>query len=213
MDPSYLKAYLRRGTCLMKQEKYEEAVRDFSKASDLDKTNEDIKQKLHEAQQMFKKAGKKDYFAVLGLERNATDEEIKKAYKKMAIKWHPDKHSQDDKSRKIAETKFKEIAEAYSVLSDPKKRQRYEQGFDPNDQAGGMGDFDPSSIFQMFFGGGGSPFGGGGGGDPFGGSGGSFSFGGGGDPFGGGSPFGGGNPFGGRPSRGQRGSNPFFRFG
>jgi DnaJ-class molecular chaperone len=64
----------------------------------------------------------KDYYKILGLSRGATDDDVKKAYRKMALKYHPDKNKSAG-----AEEKFKEIAEAYEVLSDPKKRQVYDQ--------------------------------------------------------------------------------------
>ena len=66
---------------------------------------------------------KRDYYEILGVAKNASDEEIKKAYRKLAIKYHPDKNP-DDKS---AEDKFKEAAEAYEILSNNEKRQRYNQ--------------------------------------------------------------------------------------
>ncbi len=66
---------------------------------------------------------KRDYYEILGLSKNASEEEIKKAYRKMAIKFHPDKNPDD----KPAEEKFKEAAEAYEILSNPEKRQRYNQ--------------------------------------------------------------------------------------
>lgn len=99
---------------------------------------------------------KRDYYEVLGVDKNASADEIKKAYKQMAIKYHPDRNPGD----KEAEAKFKEAAEAYDVLRDPDKRQRYDQ-FGP-EGVNGMGGFssqgmDMSDIFSMFgdiFGGG-----------------------------------------------------------
>ncbi len=94
-------------------------------------------------------AEKRDYYEVLGVAKTATAEEIKKAYRKKAIQYHPDKNPGD----KEAEEKFKEAAEAYEVLSDPQKRQRYDQfGFAGMSGAGGFsgGDFSMQDIFSQF---------------------------------------------------------------
>jgi len=103
---------------------------------------------------------KKDYYEVLGLQKGASDDEIKKAFRKNAIKYHPDKN----KGNKESEEKFKEINEAYQVLSDPQKKSNYDQygtadfGGGPGPGQGqGAGDFDFSDlgdIFGSFFGGG-----------------------------------------------------------
>ncbi len=113
---------------------------------------------------------KRDYYEVLGVDKNASEEEIKKAYRKIAIKYHPDRNPGD----KEAEEKFKEAAEAYDVLHDAQKRQQYDQfGFNGPAGAGGFGgfnggEFSMDDIFSMF----GDVFGGRGGFGGFGGFGG-----------------------------------------
>lgn len=113
----------------------------------------------------------KDYYKILGIQKGANEDEIKKAYRKMALKYHPDKNKSPG-----AEDKFKEVAEAYDVLSDPKKREIFDQYGEEGLKGGmpgaggpdGSGNFtysfhgDPKEMFQMFFGGDGGddPFGG-----------------------------------------------------
>ena len=127
---------------------------------------------------------KRDYYEVLGVAKTATEQEIKAAYKKMAIKYHPDRQgNKSDAEKKEAEAKFKEAAEAYDVLHDPQKRQRYDQfGFAGVGGAAGGGyqNMSMDDIFSQFGDIFSDLFGGGGGGGGFGGF----------NPFGGG--FGGG---------------------
>jgi molecular chaperone DnaJ len=93
---------------------------------------------------------KRDFYEILGVSRNANDEEVKKAYRKLAIKYHPDKNPDD----KQAEEKFKEAAEAYEILSDPEKRQRYNQfghaGVSGSAGGYGGGGMNMEDIFSQF---------------------------------------------------------------
>lgn len=130
----------------------------------------------------------KDYYEVLGVKKDAAADDIKKAYRKLAMKYHPDKNPDD----KNAEEKFKEISEAYAVLSDAEKRKEYDtygsEGFSQKfSQEDIFRGFDINDLFREF------GFGGGGGGSR------TFSFGGGNDFFG----FGGGNRYQPQPAKGR----------
>uniref|UniRef100_A0A8C8GWW4 DnaJ homolog subfamily C member 7 n=1 Tax=Oncorhynchus tshawytscha TaxID=74940 RepID=A0A8C8GWW4_ONCTS len=156
IDPNNIKTnaklFCNRGTV---GSKYDEAVRDYEKVYQTEKTKEH-KHLLKNAQLELKKSKRKDYYKVLGVDKNATEDEIKKAYRKRALMHHPDRHSSASAEvQKEEEKKFKEVGEAFTVLSDPKKKSRYDSGHDMEDDTGNMGDFDANNIFKAFFGGGG----------------------------------------------------------
>ena len=154
-SPNYTKAYMRRGNVRMQMEEYDEALKDYNEVKNRDPNHPEVDNCIRLAQDKSRRASKKDYYKILGVDKSASDSEIKKAYRKLALKWHPDKHSGTPEEKARAEKIFKDINEAYGVLSDQQKRQRYDMGVDEE----GMGGFDmgggidPMQMFQMFFGG------------------------------------------------------------
>lgn len=101
----------------------------------------------------------KDYYAVLGADKNATADELRKLYRQKSKQYHPDmQNGKSESEKKAAEEKFKEVAEAYSVLGDKEKREHYDRYGDAGDNAGGFSDFggfDPFEMFERMAGGGG----------------------------------------------------------
>jgi DnaJ family protein C protein 7 len=101
----YHKLYVRKGECLLKLEKYEEAVREYSTANDI-KSDRDTKTAFANAQKELKMSKRKDYYKILGVSRDAGETEIKKAYRKMALQYHPDKQSNlTPEEKEVAEAK------------------------------------------------------------------------------------------------------------
>ncbi|CAH1253610.1 DNAJC7 [Branchiostoma lanceolatum] len=127
LDSSYVKAISRRATCYMETECFEEAIRDFETLYKLNPTPENEKL-LREARQQQKLSMQTNFYQTLGVERFATDDEIKKAYRKLALKCHPDKQvGSTDDVRIAMEKKFKAIGEAHKTLSDPVERAQYDR--------------------------------------------------------------------------------------
>ena len=113
----------------MEMESYDEAVKDFEQATRLEPKNIEYGKMLSEASEKLRNSKNKDFYALLGVSKTATAEEIKKAYRKAALTHHPDRHSSaDEKMKDFHEKKFKSIGEAYGVLSDDVKRKQYDQG-------------------------------------------------------------------------------------
>lgn len=138
----------------LKKEEWEDAVRMLEKAFEASgRSSRDIHQRLQRAQKLLKQSRQKDYYKVLDVSRDADQKTIKKAFRKAAMKAHPDKGG--------SEAKMAAVNEAYEVLSKPELRQRFDNGDDPNDPMAGQG----GNPFT----GGGFPggFPGGGGGNPF----------------------------------------------
>ncbi|KAJ3216885.1 hypothetical protein HDU67_008792 [Dinochytrium kinnereticum] len=147
----FFKLYLRRADSSLKLEKYDEALRDYTFADGIKPGDREIQAAMRQTQNLQKQAKRKDYYKILEIDRSASDNEIKKAYRRLALVHHPDKQAglSDDEKEK-ASAKFKEVSEAYSVLSDPHKKEMFDSGMDVDGSSASAGQ---------------SPFGGGFGGD------------------------------------------------
>ncbi|GAB0088734.1 dnaJ homolog subfamily C member 3 [Sergentomyia squamirostris] len=131
-DPSVL---CDRAEAYIGTEMYEDAIRDYQAAINIDEHLQRAKEGLERAKRLQKQSEKRDYYKILNVKRSATKKEIIKAYRQAAMKWHPDNFQGDEK--KIAEKKFIDIAAAKEVLTDPEKRQQFDNGEDPLDPEGG----------------------------------------------------------------------------
>ncbi|CAH1782195.1 unnamed protein product [Owenia fusiformis] len=154
MDENNIETLCDRAEVYLVNEQYDEAINDYEKAIDVDNNNNRAKEGLERAKKLLKQSQKRDYYKILGVKRNARKKEIIKAYRKLAMEWHPDKFESEEEKKK-AEKKFMDIASAKEVLTDPEKRQKFDNGEDPLDaeeQAQG------NNPFHQGF----NPFGGGG---------------------------------------------------
>eukprot|EP00756_Hemistasia_phaeocysticola_P016332 Hpha_TRINITY_DN15469_c4_g13::TRINITY_DN15469_c4_g13_i1::g.174595::m.174595/K09527/DNAJC7; DnaJ homolog subfamily C member 7 len=148
-DENFVKAWTRRSRIMEELERWDDAVKDMERAVELDPSKED---ELGTTKRRVKLAKRKNFYKILNVNRDAGDSEIKKAYRKAAMEWHPDKwQSAEEADREKAEAKFKEIGEAFAVLSDPQKRRRYDMGvLDGDTDCGGGGCHSEMDPFSMF---------------------------------------------------------------
>jgi DnaJ homolog subfamily C member 7 len=166
IDAEYAKAIMRRGDCfsaLGGAENLQKAIADYERLGEIqtdEYSSSDIKSKIRQAKVSLKRAGRKDLYGILGVAQDADDDAIRKAYRKAALKCHPDKQANKSEEEKAAaEALFKSTSEAYEILSDSEKRSRYDQGVEVEDLEnphasahghGGHGGIDPNILFQMF---------------------------------------------------------------
>lgn len=146
IDEELVEALVQRGEAKLLTEDWEGAVADLKLAAEKSPQDMNIRETLMKAERSLKLSQRKDWYKILGVSKTASVSEIKRAYKKLALQWHPDKNVDN---REEAEAKFREIAAAYEILGDEEKRTRYDSGEDVDDMGSGMG------------GGGFNPFGGG----------------------------------------------------
>jgi len=142
--PENQKALLRRAQCATELEKFQEAVNDYQTLTGLDENNREYQQMLRKAQKELKMSQRKNYYKILGVDKQAGESEIKRAFKKQAMKCHPDKVAPED--REAAELTFKDLNEAHEVLKNPQTRQRYDAGHDI--EGCGGGGHDMGDMFQ-----------------------------------------------------------------
>lgn len=116
LDPTYTRARKAKANALGHSGKWEDAVREWKSIQELDPEDRTIPREIRKAELDFKKSQRKDYYKIMAVEKDAGPDDIKKAYRKLAVKLHPDKNPGDE----VAEAKFKDLQEAYETLSDPR---------------------------------------------------------------------------------------------
>ncbi|KAK1561979.1 hypothetical protein Q3G72_004233 [Acer saccharum] len=169
IDEELIDALVQRGEAKLLTEDWEGAVADLKAAAQKSPQDMNIREALMRAEKALKMSKRKDWYKILGVSKVASISEIKRAYKKLALQWHPDKNVDN---REEAEAKFQEIAAAYEVLGDEEKRTRFDRGEDIEETGmGGGGGYNFGGGGQQytfhFEGGFPGGFGGGGGGGGF----------------------------------------------
>lgn len=150
-NPDNLDLVLERGELNLELGDYDAAIFDFNLIETRSSGNERAWRGLERANEMKKKATHVDYYAILGIDKNAGESQIKSAYKKKVREWHPDQFG-DPKKKKEAEQMMKNINYAYEILTDAQKRRIYDNGGDPeNPEAEGFQGGRPMSMFEDLF--------------------------------------------------------------
>merc|ERR1719367_624582 len=139
-----------RAEAYLAEELYDEAVKDYRRALELDENFNRAKEGLDTAQKRQKQASKRDYYKILGVRRNARKKDIKKAYRELAALGHPDKF-QDEDEKKRAEKKFMDIAAANEVLTDEEMRKRFDSGEDPLDSDSNIQEAQPRRTNTYYY--------------------------------------------------------------
>ncbi|KZV35096.1 hypothetical protein F511_04401 [Dorcoceras hygrometricum] len=148
IDGDSVEGLTQRGEAKLLTEDWEGAVADLKSAYEKSPQDMNIREALMRAEKSLKLSQRKDWYKILGISKTASMSDIKKAYKKLALQWHPDKNVDN---REEAEAKFREIAAAYEILGDEDKRTKYDRGEDIEEMGGmGGGGFNPFGGGQQF---------------------------------------------------------------
>jgi DnaJ family protein C protein 3 len=137
-DDSFANGHMCVSDAYMKLEQFEDAVQAIKNAHNHNQEDGGIREKVQKAEAALKQSKTKNYYKILGVERDVNDRGLKKAYRKLALKWHPDKHPGEESQKKAA-AMFQDIGEAHEVLSKPELRAKYDKGEDVFDNQGGGG--------------------------------------------------------------------------
>jgi DnaJ-domain-containing protein 1 len=122
LDDSVVEAWTARGEARLEGEMFEEAVRDYKKAVEMQPNDRDIRRSLHHAESELKKSKRKNYYKILGVGQSAGERELKRAYRKLVKEYHPDKNiGKSPEEVREAEVKFRDVNEAFDILSDPRR--------------------------------------------------------------------------------------------
>ncbi|RLN15090.1 hypothetical protein BBJ28_00019108, partial [Nothophytophthora sp. Chile5] len=154
LDSGYALAFAKLSEAQLGLELFEEAVRSAKRALELDDSSREFKQTVDRAEAALKQSKNKNYYKILGVARDVESKELKKAYRKQALEWHPDKHvDKDEGEREQVEKRFHDIAEAYEILSNEETRAMYDRGEDvtgnPGQQQQRGNPFSNSHFFQQ----------------------------------------------------------------
>lgn len=148
LDPNYVKAQLKLAQLYLDMEMYEEAVRELEAVYQKNRTRE-IRSLLEEAKTRLKRSKRKDWYKILGVDKNASEDQIKRAFKKAAVIHHPDKHQNDPpEEQKEHEMRMKDLNSAQAILLDQEKRRRFDLGIDDSEASSSV---DPRDIFNTFY--------------------------------------------------------------
>ena len=126
------RAHCAVGKAHVQLEEFEDAVRAYQRGKDAKGDDHEANEGHGNASKLLKMSKRKDYYKILGIDKSASEQQIKKAYRKLALVHHPDKQP-DPEKKSSAEKKFKEVADAYEVLMDPEKKARFDNGEDLNE--------------------------------------------------------------------------------
>ena len=133
LNGNYWKSYKRRANINIELKYSEQAKDDLKKVLELDPLNKEAISLLDDIQKEERMSKKRDFYKLLNVNKFSSQDEIRRNFKKLVIKWHPDKNNQSEEQKEYAEKMFKDINEAYSILSDEKKKQIYDNGGHPDD--------------------------------------------------------------------------------